>query len=81
MRTTKKQALFILSFVYLLMVVSIPFSLAAERDELMCETGDYIPLSLYEVWGSSPVDVFFVALTENLNRSYSAERFYTRLKK
>lgn len=42
------------------MVISTSFSLAAEWDERMCETGDYIPLFLYGVWGSSPVDVFFV---------------------
>ena len=60
MRTTKNQSLFISIFVSLLIVVSIPFSTAAEWNERMCETGDYIPLALYGVWGSSPVDIFFV---------------------
>jgi hypothetical protein len=60
MRTTKNQSLFISIFVSLFIVVSIPFSTAAEWNERMCETGDYIPLNLYGVWGSSPVDIFFV---------------------
>jgi len=60
MRTTKNQSLFISIFVSLFIVVSIPFSTAAEWNERMCETGDYIPLTLYGVWGSSPVDIFFV---------------------
>jgi hypothetical protein len=59
MRATKNQLVFILFIVSSLMAVSIPPSFAAEWDERICETGNYTPLFLYGVWGSSNHDVFF----------------------
>ena len=35
-------------------------SIAFEWNEMMCETGNFIPITLRSVWGSSSTDVFFV---------------------
>ena len=35
-------------------------SIAFEWNEMMCETGNFIPITLRGVWGSSSTDVFFV---------------------
>ena len=43
-----------------LMVMSINAALSSEWSEMTCETGDYTPISLRGVWGSSSTDVFFV---------------------
>jgi len=52
--------------------------IASEWNEMMCETGDYIPLSLRGVWSSSSTDVFFVGDSGHVFH-YDGSNCYTML--
>ena len=51
---------FMVIVIFSLTVVLKETACAASWEELICETGDYIPTFMQGVWGSSSTDVFFV---------------------
>ena len=59
-KSTVKIVLFLVGLLLLTALAVENKVLAIEWNEMMCETGDYFPMSLRGVWGSSPSDVFFV---------------------
>ena len=55
-----KISIFIIAITQFIGVLCRNEIIAYEWNEILCETGDQIPLSLRGVWGSSSNDVFFV---------------------
>lgn len=55
-----KISIFVIILIQFNGIFSRDETMANEWDEMICETGDYMPMSLRGVWGSSLRDVFFV---------------------
>ncbi len=79
---TKRSFLKISIVVVTLMQFNVIFcsdeAIASEWNEMMCETQDYIPISLRGVWGSSSTDVFFVGDSGHIFH-YDGSNCYTML--
>ena len=79
----KKKPLIKISLIIItLLLLIVPFvgnpTVAFGWDEMICETGDFIPISIRGVWGSSSNDVFFVGDSGHIFH-YDGSNCYTML--